>query len=41
MSFFWVTTALLALFAAILWHTCRPKNRGRYEEAKHRMLDDD
>jgi len=36
-----VTFGLLVIFAAIVFRTYRAKNRNKYEEPKHRMLDDD
>ena len=36
-----VTGGLLAVFIAIAVRTCSRSNRGRLEEPKHRMLDDD
>lgn len=36
-----VTFGLLAIFAVIVFRTYRSKNRKKYEEPKHRMLDED
>jgi len=36
-----VTFGLFAVFALIVWRTYRSKDKGRMEEPKHRMLDDD
>lgn len=36
-----VTFGLFALFVLIVWRTCSRKNKKRFEEPKHRMLDDD
>jgi cbb3-type cytochrome oxidase subunit 3 len=36
-----VTGGMLAIFVAIAVRTYSKRNRGRLEEAKHRMLDED
>jgi cbb3-type cytochrome oxidase subunit 3 len=36
-----VTIALFAVFAALVGYTCSRKRKKRFEEPKHRMLDED
>lgn len=36
-----VTIGMLVIFAAIVFRTYRSKNRRKYEDPKHRMLDDE
>ncbi|HKI51650.1 MAG TPA: cbb3-type cytochrome c oxidase subunit 3 [Geothermobacteraceae bacterium] len=36
-----VTFGLFVIFAAIVVRTYRKKNKQKFEEAKHRMLDDE
>ncbi len=36
-----VTFGMLVIFAAIFFRTYRSKNRRKYEDPKHRMLDDE
>jgi hypothetical protein len=36
-----ITSGLFAVFAVIVGYTCSRKRKERFEEAKHRMLDED
>lgn len=36
-----VTFGLFVIFAVIVFRTYRRKNRNKFEEPKHRMLDDE
>lgn len=36
-----ITFGMVVIFGLIVWRTYSSKNRGRLEEPKNRMLDDD